>query len=88
MKLVTEENMTVIPWGSSTDFVNSWIYQWLNEDFYDSLYNPSSIIEESTWNYSTGDMATRPETIANQDSAAANVGLLNAYEVYRSYQNT
>ena len=88
MKLVTEDNITSIFWGSNTEYDGSWVYQWLNEDFYDTLYNANNIIENGTWNYSTdaNDTPVRPETIETQKIKTAPVGLLNAYEYYNSYR--
>ena len=89
MKLVTEDVITSIFWGSDVEYDGSWVYQWLNEDFYDTLVNPNNIIEStSTWNYSEDGNSTpvRPETIATQKTKTASVGLLNAYEYYNSYR--
>ena len=88
MKLVTEDNITAISWGSSSEYDGSWVYQWLNEDFYDTLYNANNIIENGTWNYSTDENSTpvRPKTIETQKTKTAPVGLLNAYEYYNSYR--
>ena len=89
MKLITEDTITSIFWGSDIEYDGSWVYQWLNEDFYDTLVNPSSIIEStSIWNYSTDGNSTpvRPETIATQKTKKASVGLLNFYEFYNSYR--
>ena len=91
MKLVTEDMITSISWGSDTEYDGSWVYQWLNEDFYDTLYNANSIIESnSTWNYSTDENSTpvKPETIETQKTKTAPVGLLNVYEYYNAYRNS
>ncbi len=97
MKLVTENNITSIAFNESgqvnfyTDAnTTSYMYQWLNEDFYDTLVNPSNIlISDATWNYSTDGNSTpvRPESIATQKTKEAPIGLLNAYEYYNSYRN-
>ncbi len=90
MKLVTEDALTAILWGSTVEYDGSWIYQWLNEDFYDTLVNPSDIlIDDATWNYSTDGNSTpvRPESIATQKTKEASIGLLNAYEYYNAYRN-
>ena len=91
MKMVTEDAITAINWGSSVEYNGSWVYQWLNEDFYDTLVNPSDIlINNATWNYSTDGNSTpvRPETIVTQKTKVASIGLLNAYEYYNAYRNT
>ena len=90
MKLVTEDVLTVISWGSSAEYDGSWVYQWLNEDFYDTLVNPNDIIiSNATWNYSEDGNSTpvRPETITTQKTTDAPIGLLNAYEYYNAYRN-
>ena len=89
MKLVTENAITAMQWGSDTEYNGSWMYQWLNEDFYDTLVSPESVLKtNAVWNYSTDDSATpvRPETIETQKTKEAPVGLLNAYEYYSSYR--
>ena len=90
MKLVTEDALTAINWGSTVEYDGSWVYQWLNEDFYDTLVNPSDIlISDATWNYSEDGNSTpvRPESIATQKTKEAPIGLLNAYEYYNAYRN-
>ena len=89
MKMITEDALTAINWGSTVEYDGSWVYQWLNEDFYDTLVNPSDIIiANSIWNYSTDGNSTpvKPETIATQKTKEALIGLLNAYEYYNSYR--
>ena len=96
MKLVTDNNITTIAFGeTSTGGVNfytdantkSYMYQWLNEDFYDTLYNASSFIDTTkTWNATmpdNTDISTKP---GNTNLVTANVGLLNSYEYYNSYR--
>ena len=90
MKMITEDALTAINWGSTVEYDGSWIYQWLNEDFYDTLVNSSGIlISNATWNYSTdgNDTPVRPESIATQKTKEAPIGLLNAYEYYNAYRN-
>ncbi len=89
MKLVTEDDITSIQWGRTVEYDGSWVYQWLNEDFYDTLVNSSNIIDSnSTWNYSRdkNDIPVRPETIVTQKTTTAPIGLLNSYEYYNSYR--
>ena len=106
IKLVTSNNITTIGFNAS-GYVNyytdsntkSYAYQWLNEDFYDTLENADNIIDMTKyWN------ATQPaETIPSSKPAMydannqllstviptsiAKVGLLNSYEYYKNYQN-
>ena len=75
------------------------MYQWLNEDFLDTLYNHENlIVKNSTWNITdsnasiTTAISTKlPETtLINNSTIGKNtpVGLLNSYEYYLSYKNT
>ena len=83
MKMVTENAITSIPWGSSIEYNGSYVYQWLNEDFYDTLYNSQNIlVVNNIWNYSADSNSTpvRPETIEIQKTVSAPVGLVSAYE--------
>ena len=86
MKLVTEDTLSYIIWGKTSEFNGSYIYQWLNEDFLDTLYNHEKIVENALWNYTadTGSLPSRPESLPNQKTIRAKVGLLNAYEVYNT----
>lgn len=90
MKLVTENPIANIYWGESTEFNNSYMYQWLNEDFLDTLYNSDEIIADTIWNYTAdnGNISTRPTSLPNQKTVTAKVGLLNAYEVYSTRYTT
>ena len=110
MKMITDDLITTISYGSDVNFYDiskkddasytgSYIYQWLNEDFLDTLYNYQNIIvEDSTWNItnsnasSTSAISTKlPETtLINNSTIGKNtpVGLLNSYEYYLSYKNT
>ena len=105
MKMITDDAITTISYGSDVNFYDiskkdntfytgSYIYQWLNEDFLDTLYNYQDIIvEDSTWNITTSsDISTKlPDTtLINNPTIGKNtpVGLLNSYEYYLSYKNT
>ena len=111
MKMITDDVITLIsynPQGDTnfydiskkddTTYTGSYMYQWLNEDFLDTLYNHENIIvEDSTWNItnsnasSLDDVNTKlPETtLINNSTIGKNtpVGLLNSYEYYLSYKN-
>ena len=88
IKMVTEETQTAISYNieNNTNFLNSYIFQWLNEDFYDTLYNPDNIIDNTIkWNATqTTEAGTKPD---NTTLVSANVGLLNAYEYSKSFKN-
>lgn len=89
MKLVTDDVITTMNTNDTVEFNNSWVYQWLNEDFYNTLYNGNNIISTANWNYSADDTAgtVRPESIATQKIATAKVGMLTSYELRISYRN-
>ena len=51
MKLVTENNMTSIYFGSTPTFDGSWMDQWLSQEFLPTLYNNTNIVvQNSEWN--------------------------------------
>ncbi len=92
MKLVTDKPITMISYNTnsnSTFYANSnnksFAYNWLNEEFYDTLYNPNFFIDSSKrWNASSTDsLPTKPGTTTLVDSP---VGLLNSFELYNSYR--
>ncbi len=94
MKLVTDNNITSIAFNESGQLnfytdenTKSYMYQWLNEDFYDTLYHASEFIDAGKqWNATmpdNTDISTKP---GNTNLVTANVGLLNSYEYYNSYR--
>ena len=92
MKMITDDNITTIGYGEDVNFytnasTNSYVYQWLNEDFLDTLYNYENIIvTDSLWNATqTNSVSTKP---SETTLVTASVGLLNSYEYYKSYKNT
>ncbi len=94
MKLITQNNITSIAFNGSGQ-VNFWtdanttsyMYQWLNEDFYDTLYNASEFIDTTKrWNATMPADTTRSTKPAETNMVSANVGLLNSYEYYNSYR--
>ena len=56
MKMITDDTVTSINYGSEVNFYTdednkSYVYQWLNEDFLDTLYNYENIIvTDASWN--------------------------------------
>ena len=99
MKLVTDNMITSIAFNESAssdatkvNFYNSasdtsYMYQWLNEDFYDTLYNASNIIDAGKqWNATMPENTTISTKPGNTNLVTANVGLLNSYEYYNSYR--
>ena len=110
MKMITDDLITTISYGEDVNFYDiskkddasytgSYIYQWLNEDFLDTLYNYKNIIvENSTWNITNSNAGSIDEiskklpetTLINNSTIGKNtsIGLLNSYEYYLSYKNT
>ncbi len=87
MKLITENSITSIYFGSNTTYQNSWIYQFLNEDFLDTLYNKENIIDENfSWD-ATEDANQVPQKLTNP-TVKGTVGLLTAYEYYKAYEKS
>ena len=102
MKLITDNNLTSISFAQPATGVyynkangnKTNIYEWLNEDFLDTLYNQGSDVIDTTksWNAtmpSNATISTKPlETDATMiPTTISPVGLLNSYEYYKSYQN-
>ncbi len=102
MKLVTNNNITSIAynypdtetWFYKTDTgAKSYMYQWLNEDFLDTLYDPNGTIIKTNalWNYTIDETSTaiKPSSITanNQQTTTAPVGLLSMYEYQKAYAN-
>ena len=90
IKLVTDNMMTTIAWGINTEYNGSWVYQWLNEDFYDTLYNAKKFVaSDSLWNYTadSGRTPKKPDTIPNQKTVNTPVGLITSYEYYVASKN-
>ena len=96
MKLVTDNNISSIAFNETGNpsfykvenetIKKSYMYQWLNEDFYNTLYHASEFIETTrNWNATKStSITTKPlETTL----VSAKVGLLNSYEYWMSYKN-
>ena len=97
MKMITDDNITIIKYGSNVNFYtdasnSSYIYQWLNEDFLDTLYNYENIIvTDASWNATNSNASSISEVstkLPETTMITASVGLLNSYEYYKSYENT
>ena len=77
IKLITDDNVVSLGWGKNIEYKGSWAYQWLNEDFYDTLENKEKlVINNSVWNY------------GNNKSVNAPVGLLSTTEYNLNCRNT
>lgn len=91
IKLITENNISNISWGNGTVFYNqetkvgSYIYQFLNEDFLDTLYNYEKMLKtDYSWDVTQTSLLTKP---SDSNIVKAPVGLLTAYEYTESYKN-
>lgn len=85
MKLITEDSITAIAWENTATYETSWIREWLNQEFLPTLNNYENIIvTNNKWNatMTTNYTSTPSKTTIITDS----VGMLNAYEYYKSYQ--
>ena len=96
MKIITDDEVTSISYGSDVNFYTdnenkSYMYQWLNEDFLDTLYNYENIIvTDSKWNATNSNASSNSEIstkLPETTIVTASVGLLNNYEYYMSYKN-
>lgn len=92
MKLVTENPMTAIYWGATQNdvaFNNSYMDQWLNQEFLQTLHNYQDIIvQNAEWNVTETTATTDPYLLTNSTTIKKTVGLLNAYEYTKSYTGT
>ncbi len=78
VKMISENILSAINFGETGFFDNSYIKQWLNEDFLDTLYNHKNIlVEDATW-----DISNRYDWcyVAPLQQPKASVGLMNPYE--------
>ena len=85
IKLITDQPQTVIAWhDSSSAFEGSYMKQFLNDEFYDTLYQPTIFIDTNIkWDVTeTSDESTK----LSNPTITSNVGLINSYEYYQSYQ--
>lgn len=85
IKMISADNVTNLK-GLDNKF------QWLNEDFLDTLHNYQNIVDTNAiWNYSLDENETpiNPFEIENQETVTSSVGMLNAYEYSKmgSYLN-
>ncbi len=94
IKLITQDNITSISWNGTlenggsggTTYQDSFIYQWLNENFYETLRYPTNYL---VTNYSWNATSTYPDTKPPKTIMVLGaVGLLNIYEYTYSSINT
>lgn len=91
MKMMTEDNITSIAFGPDYKFytdetTTSWIYQWLNEDFLDTLYNYENIIKtDAMWNMFID--YDDDNNVIDTIKVPAKVGLLDNHEYQMSFSD-
>ena len=89
LKLVTDKNITAISYNNDSSFytnneATSYIYQFLNEDFYNTLENKENIIDTTKkWDIHDGGVGTN-----NSYLVQSNVGLLGNIEYNYISHNT
>ena len=78
VKMISENILSAINFGQNAQFDESYIKQWLNEDFLDTLYNHEKIlVTNATWDISPYyDWCYRKPPMTDK----ATVGLMNPYE--------
>ncbi len=99
-KLITQNNITTIAYNGDVNFytddnTTSYMYQWLNEDFYNTLYNASTIVaHDKQWIFTDSNGSSGNEynalsaKLSNDSSVKANVGLLNSNEYHNGFRCT
>ena len=84
IRMITEENLTVIPWGASNtaqDYDNSYVNDWLNNYFYPKLEH-KDLLANQTWcsETTTSSSASRTSCTNNLSSVQKPVGLISVDE--------
>ncbi len=81
IKLITDDSQTSLVWGISTDYKESYVRSWLNDEnndiksFYESLADTSNLLETKTCVDEISE-----DSITCDDYVEDNIGLLSAYE--------
>lgn len=81
IKLITDDSQTSLVWGISTDYKQSYVRSWLNDEdndiksFYQGLTDKSNLLKTKT----CVDKITE-DSITCDDYVEDNIGLLSAYE--------
>ena len=84
IRMITEENVTVIPWGASNtaqNYDNSYINDWLNNYFYPKLEHKDLLVNQ-TWcsETTTSSSSSRTTCTSNLSSVQKPIGLLSLDE--------
>ncbi len=90
VKMVTDNAIATITYNvyGQVDFENSYMDQWLNQEFLPTLHDYQDyLVVDSTWD-ATLDNSTTPSRPAGTTQVSRTVGLLNAYEYYTTYNNS
>ena len=99
MKMVTDNNITTIAFNESSNIYydtstssKSYMFQWLNEDFYDTLNDVDNAFIDLNKLWNTTDTGStnpnvKPSNFTLISSSLSKVGTLNSYEYYLSYKN-
>jgi len=90
VKMITDNPVTAIYYNpeGNRNFANSYVDQWLNQEFLPTLHDSQNyLITDSVWN-STGYSSGYPKRPAETSITRRTVGLLNAYEYYVTYNQS
>ena len=81
IKLVTDDNISLVTYNNSNnEYVNSNIYNWLNNSFLPTLRNPDLYLKfDAEWNYSNVGANVNSQ-ITGGNKTYSKVGMLNNYE--------
>lgn len=76
IRMVTNDNQSILVWGYNSDYENSYINKWLNNTFYNGLRDKDNFVKKTSWCSNSVDALDYvcDETIDN------NVGLVNIKE--------
>ncbi len=82
IRMITEENVTTIPWGSNAqDYDNSYVNDWLNNDFYSKLKDKNLLVNQIWCSETTTESTSSRTTCTNNlSSVQKRVGLLSLDE--------
>ena len=94
VKMITENGMTAMHFGTTAAYANSWMKQWGEEELLPTLYNYQEIIDTNySWNATkdsvavSADLTTPPTKPAETTMVVGPVGGLNSYEYYQATRN-
>ncbi len=90
VKMVTDNAITAISYNAdgNTAFENSYVDQWLNQEFLPTLHDYEDyLVVDSVWD-ATLDGTGTPSRPVGTTLVTRTVGLLNAYEYYTTYNKS